>query len=246
VKRRQFIAGLGSAAAWPVVARAQQPALPVIGLLQIGAPSSYSFSGFRQGLKEAGYVESENLAVEYRFSNDDPDRLPELTADLVRRRVSVIVAFASIEAVKAAKAATSTIPIVFGNGGDPVQQGVVASLNRPGGNVTGITSMSGQLVGKQFGTFRDLLPKADYFAILSNPKNATAHEPFIRAAQAAAFAVGCTIEMLTASTSDEIDSVFAHIAEEKRVQGILVSNDPFFLARHVQLAIPAGRGRHQP
>jgi putative ABC transport system substrate-binding protein len=234
VKRRTFIAGLGSVAAWPLAARAQQGPVPVIGLLQIGAPFSYSFSGFRQGLKEAGYVEGQNLAVEYRFANYDPGRLPELAADLVRRQVRVIVGLTT--PLQAVKVVTGTIPIVFGNGGDPVQQGLVASLNRPGGNVTGITSMSGQLISKQFGTFHDLLPKAEYFGVLSNHKNPASHEPFIRGTQAAASAIGCTIEVLTASTSDEIDSVFAHLAKEKRVQGILVSNDPFFLARRVQLA----------
>ena len=225
-------------AAWPVVARAQQPAMPVIGLLQIGAPSSYSFAGLRQGLKEAGYVEGQNLAVEYRFANDDPGRLPELAADLVRRRVRV--SWPLLPPPGAARVATSTIPTVFGNGGDPLRQGV-ASLNRPGGNVTGMTSMSGELIGKQFRTFHDLLPKAEYFGVLSNHKNPASHEPFIRDVKAAASAIGCTIEVLTASTSDEIDSVFAHLAEEKRVQGILVSNDPFFLARRVQLAILAAR-----
>jgi putative ABC transport system substrate-binding protein len=211
--------------------------MPVIGLLQIGGPSSYSFSGLRQGLKEAGYVEGQNLAVEYRFANDDPGRLLELAADLVRRRVRVIVTLAT--PFGAARVATSTIPIVFGNGGDPLRQGV-ASLNRPGGNVTGMTSMSGELIGKQFGTLHDLLPQAAYFGALSNPKNAD-HQPFIRDLQAAASAIGCTIEVLTASNSDEIDSVFARLAEEKRVQGILVSNDPFFLTRRVQLAMLAVR-----
>jgi putative ABC transport system substrate-binding protein len=240
MRRRQFIAGLGSAAAWPVVARAQ-PAIPVIGLLQIGAPSSYSLSGFRQGLKEAGYVEGQNLAVEYRFANDDARRLPALAADLVRRRVRVIVAFSNPLTVQAAKAATSTIPIVFGNGLDPVQQGVVDSLNRPGGNVTGMTSMSGELVSKQFGIFHDLLPKATYVGVLSNPKNAAVHEQFIRGAQAAASAIGCTIEVLTAGTGDEIDSVFMRLTEEKVVQGLLVSNDLLFVARRVQLATLTAR-----
>jgi putative ABC transport system substrate-binding protein len=238
MKRRTFIAGLASAGAWPLAARAQQPAVPVIGILQIGAPSSYSFSGLRQGLNEAGYVEGQNLTVEYRFANDDPGRLPELAADLVRRRVRVIVALAT--PMRAVRVATSTIPIVFGNGGDPLQQGVV-SLNRPGGNVTGMTSMSGELIGKQFGTLHDLLPKAAYFGVLSNPRFAGAHELFIRDAQSAASAVGCTIAVLTASTGDEIDSVFAHLAEEKRVAGLLVSNDPLFLARRVQLATLAAR-----
>ena len=151
MKRRTFIAGLGSAMAWPLAARAQQPGVPVIGLLQMGAPSSWDFTGFRQGLKDMGYLEGQNLAIVYRWVDDDLDRLPGLAADLVHRQVRVIVAFGAALAVSAAKAATNTIPIVFGYGGDPVQQGLVVSLNRPGGNVTGITSLSGQLIGKQLG-----------------------------------------------------------------------------------------------
>jgi putative ABC transport system substrate-binding protein len=133
MKRREFMAGLGSAAAWPVVAWAQQPAMPVIGLLQIGAPSSWDFTGFRQGLKDLGYLEGQNFTIDVRWANDDADRLAGLVADLVRRQVRVIVAFGSLAAVRAAKAATNTIPIVFGYGGDPVQQGLIASLNRPEG-----------------------------------------------------------------------------------------------------------------
>src|SRR5262249_15229797 len=156
---REFIAGLGgAAAAWPLAARAPGPAMPVIGLLQIGAPSSRDFTGFRQGLKDTGYVEGQNLTGEVRWANNDPDRLPDFAAHLARRRVRVMVALASGLAVRAAKAATDTIPIVFGFGGNPVQQGFVASLNRPGGNITGMTSLSGELVGKQLGMLHELLP----------------------------------------------------------------------------------------
>jgi putative ABC transport system substrate-binding protein len=243
LRRREFIAGLGgAAAAWPIAARAQRTEMPVIGLLQIGAPSSWDFTGFRQGLKDTGYVEGQNLTVEVRWANDDPDRLPDLAADLVRRRVRVIVALASVLAVRAAKAATDTIPIVFGFGSDPVQQGFVASLNRPGGNVTGMTSLSGELVGKQLGMLHELLPLASHFGFLSDPKAPT-HELLVKDAQAAAAAIGGTMEVLTASTSGEINAVFARIANEKRVQGLLVANSPFFLAprARVQLAILAAR-----
>ena len=168
IRRREFIAGLGSTAGWPLVARAQQPAMPVIGLLQMGAPSSWDFTGFRQGLKDMGYLEGQNLAIVYRWVDDDLDRLPGLAADLVHRQVRVIAAFGGVLAVRAAKAVTNTIPIVFAYGGDPVQQGLVASLNRPGGNVTGMTSLSGELIGKQLGILHELLPKASHFGLLTS------------------------------------------------------------------------------
>jgi len=167
MKRRTLIVGLGSVSAWPVAARAQQPAMPVIGLLQIGGPSSWDFTGFRQGLKDMGYVEGQNLAIDLRWANDDPDRLPGLAADLVRRQVRVLAAFGSALAINAAKAATNTIPIVFGYGGDPVQQGLVASFNRPGGNVTGMSALSNELFGKQLGLLHELLPQASHFGFLS-------------------------------------------------------------------------------
>ena len=147
--RREFIAGLGSAAACPAVARAQRPAMPVIGLLQTGAPSTWNFTGFRQGLKDMGYLEGQNLMIEFRWADNDLDRLPELASDLVHRQVRVIVALGGNAAVRAARAATNTIPIVFGFGSDPVEQGLVASLNQPGGNVTGMTSLTAGLLGKQ-------------------------------------------------------------------------------------------------
>jgi putative ABC transport system substrate-binding protein len=197
IRRRKFLAAVATAAAaaWPLAGGAQRPQMPVIGLLQLGAPSSWDFTGFRQGLKEAGYVEGQNLAIEVRWANYDPDRLPELAADLVHRRVRVIVAIASSLAVRAAKAATDTIPIVFGLGNDPVQQGFVASLNRPGGNITGMTSLSTALVGKQLGMLHELLPQASHFGFLSDPSIAS-HELVVKDAQAAASAIGRTIEVL--------------------------------------------------
>jgi putative ABC transport system substrate-binding protein len=240
IRRRDFITLLGGAAAWPLAARAQRTEIPLIGLLQIGAPFSWDFTGFRQGLKDAGYAEGENLAIEVRWANNDPDRLPDLAADLVHRRVRVIVAFGGSLAVRAAKAATGTIPIVFGYGGDPVQQGLVASLNRPGGNVTGMTSLSGELVGKQLGLLHELLPQASHFGFLSDLK-LPGHELLVKDAQAAASAIGCSIEVLTASTSGEIDAVFARIANEKRVQGLLVAPIPFSAPARVQLAILGAR-----
>jgi putative ABC transport system substrate-binding protein len=240
IRRREFIAWLGGAAVWTLAARAQQPAMPLIGLLQIGAPSSWDLTGFRQGLKDTGYVEGQNLAIEVRWANNDLNRLPELAADLVLRQVRVIVAIGSILPVRAAKAATNTIPIVFGYGGDPVQQGLVASLNRPGANITGMTSLTDELFSKQLGLLHELLPQVSHFGILSDPKTAS-HELVVKDAQAAASAIGCSIEVLTASTSGEIDDAFARVAHEKRVGGLLVSNSPFFIAARVQLAILAAR-----
>ena len=222
------------------MARAQQRPAPVIGLLQTGAPSTWNFTGFRQGLKDVGYLEGQNLMIEFRWADNDLDRLPELASDLVHRQVRVIVALPGNAAVRAAKAVTNTIPIVFGFGSDPVQQGLVASLNRPGGNVTGMTSLSNELFGKQLGMLHELLPQASHFGFLSNPKTPV-HELAVKDVQAAASAMGGTIEVLTASTSGEIDTVFARLVNEKRVQGLLVSNDPLFLVARVQLAILAAR-----
>jgi putative ABC transport system substrate-binding protein len=240
MRRREFIAGLGSTAAWPVVARAQERALPVVGLLQIGAPSSWDFTGFRQGLKDMGYLEGQNLTMDVRWANNDPDRLPGLAADLVHHQVRVIVAFAGNAAVRAAKTATDTIPIVFGFGSDPVQQGLVASLNHPGGNITGITSLSTELLGKQLGVLHELLPQASHFGLLSDLKSPV-HGFIVKDAQAAASAIGARIEVLTASSSGEIDTVFARLADEKSVQGLLVSSVPFFIFARTQLAILAAR-----
>jgi putative tryptophan/tyrosine transport system substrate-binding protein len=243
INRRAFVTTLGGAAAAlarPRAACAQQATTPVIGLLLIGAPTAYDLSGFRQGLKDAGYVEGQNLTIDYRWANDDPERLPPLAAELVHREVRVIVTLASTLAALAAKAATDTIPIVFGFGGDPVQEGVVASLNRPGGNITGMTSLSAALIGKQLGILHELLPQADRVGVLSNPKIAS-HARYVQDSQAAAAAIGESVEILTASSGDEIDAALTNLADAKRIQGLLVSNDPFYLARRVQLAILAAR-----
>jgi putative ABC transport system substrate-binding protein len=190
-------------------------------------------TAFLRGLKEAGFVEGQNVAIEYRWANNEAERLPELAADLVRRRVDVIVALASTQAVVAAKGATTTIPIVFGQGADPVQQGLVVSMNRPGGNVSGVISMSGELGGKQIGLLHDLLPRATRFAILIKPGNGV-NEVLLRDARAAASAVGRQIEVFTASTNGEIDTAIASLVQ-KRAEALLVTTDPLFIDRRVQL-----------
>jgi putative ABC transport system substrate-binding protein len=244
VRRRQFITLVGGAAVAPALfrplaARAQQPALPVIGFLHSAAPFVYPLAGFRQGLKEAGYVEGQNVAVEYRWANNEVGRLPELAADLARRRVDVIVALASGQAALAAKAATATIPIVFGNGTDPVQVGLVASLNRPGGNISGVSSMSGELGGKQIGLLHELLPRATRFAMLVNPDSSAA-EALIKDARAAALAIGGQIEVFNANTAGGIDTAFAGFVQEQ-AEGLLVTTDPLFNDRRVQLITQTAR-----
>jgi putative ABC transport system substrate-binding protein len=226
-RRREFITLLSGASTWPLAVRAQQSTIPTIGVLQLGMPTSYDLSGFRQGLKEAGYVEGQNLKIEYRFANDDPARLPELAADLVGRKVNVIAAVGSALAARAAKDATNTIPIIFGQGIDPIKQGLVASLNRPGGNVTGVLSLASELYGKQIGLLHELMPQAVHLGVLVSPKSAI-YESIVKDTQSAASAKGQTVEILDASTSAYIDAVFARIGNEKRVQGLLVTNEPFF------------------
>lgn len=233
MRRREFIRLIGGAVVvWPLRGRTQQPA--AIGILQIGKPGSYDLSGFRQGLKDSGFLEGQNLTIEYRFANDDPNRLAELAADLVHRQVRVIVAIASTLSVRAAMAATSTIPILFGFGADPVQLGIVASLNRPEGNITGMTSMSGELVGKQLGILHELLPHAARFGVLINRVNPS-QQIVAKDAIAAAPALGVTIESVTANNSDEIEAGLARLVDEKHVEGLLISNDPLFIERHDQI-----------
>ena len=239
MKRREFI-GLAGAVAWPLVARAQQPDKPVIGLLAIGTSSAWNLAGFRQGLKDAGYVEGQNLTIEYRFANDDPARLPELAADLVRRKVRVIAAIASALAVRSAKDATDTIPVVFGYGLDPVKQGIVASLNRPGGNMTGAISLANELFGKQLGIMHELLPHASRIGVLANPSSAN-RKSIAQDTQAAAAALGLTVEILYAGSVGEIDALFARLDADKRVQALLITNDPFFVAQRGQIATLAAR-----
>jgi putative tryptophan/tyrosine transport system substrate-binding protein len=235
LKRRDFITLLGGAAAWPLVAHAQQPAMPVIGYLGNASPeaTAHLVAAFRKGLSENGFVEGQNVAIEFRWTNNDETKLPELAADLVRRRVAVITAPGSIAASLAAKAATATIPIVFSAGADPVKIGLVASLNRPGGNVTGVSTMNNELVGKQFGLLHEVLPSAVRFAVLINSNN-PASEATIMDARAAAAAIGRSIEVLTVSTGSEIDAAFASLVQ-KRVEALLVAPDPLFINRRVQL-----------
>jgi putative tryptophan/tyrosine transport system substrate-binding protein len=240
MKRREFITLLG-AAAWPFAARAQQPTMPVIGLLHPGSPEANArfIAGFRKGLAETGHVEGRNVSIEYRWGHGEITRLPELTADLVRRAASVIVTPGGVAAALAAKAATATIPIVFVIGVDPVQAGLVASLNRPGGNITGITSMNSGLAAKQLGLLHQLLQRDARFAVLVNSSN-----PQIRLAladvQAAAAAMGHPLDIVTATTNREITLAFKE-AVQKRADAILISPDPLFASRPVQMATLAAR-----
>jgi putative ABC transport system substrate-binding protein len=242
MKRREFIALLGgAAAAWPRVAHAQQPRMPVIGYLHPGWPDlSPSLAPFRQGLKEAGFVEGQNLAVEYRWAEDQFDRLPGLAADLVRRQVAVIVASGGAAPVLAAKAATATIPIVFQGGVDPVKLGLVASFNRPGGNVTGVSNLSGGLMGTKGVEFlRQLVPGASSLGMLMNRSNPNA-ENDLTEAQAAARALGWKLQVLYAGTEGEIDTAFASLARQ-RIGALLVDADPLFTGRREQLVALAAR-----
>jgi putative ABC transport system substrate-binding protein len=221
VKRRTFIVGLVSAAAWPVVARAQQPALPVVGFLSLGPPSpnaSYVVA-FRQGLAAAGFVEGRTVAIEYRWANGRGGRLAPLAAELVQRKVAVIVALDSGPTVLAAKAATSTIPIVFASATDPIGFGLVASLSRPGGNMTGVTFLSSELTGKQLGLLLEMAPSATTVAYLTNPRVPHSDVPK-RGTLAAARALGRQAIILEARNEAEIDAAFATLVE--RGAGALV------------------------
>jgi putative ABC transport system substrate-binding protein len=241
--RRKFVAGLGGAAAWPIAAWAQQPAMPVIGFVTLGEgqPRNAKFyAAFHKGLAEQGYVESRNLLIEYRFAKFDFGRVPELVADLVRRQVVVIVAPGNA-AAKAAKAATSSIPVVFFTSGDPVENGLVPSLNRPGGNLTGIAAMSVEVEPKRFGLLRELLPHAERFAVLVNSTSPNT-EALIRDAQAAAKSIGGQIEILDASTSREIDAAFADLSQ-RRADALLVSPNTFLLNRSTQIVTLAALHR---
>jgi putative ABC transport system substrate-binding protein len=231
MKRREFVAGLGSALAWPMVARAQQPVLPVIGYLgPQSAEDEYKRTvSFLQGLKETGYVEGQNVAVEYRYANNQFDRLPALAADLVRRRVAVIVA-AGIEASLPAKAATTTIPIVFATGSDPVALGLVVSLNRPGANVTGIVNLGAELLPKQLQLLHELLPNASRFGVLADPAI-----PVVADLQAAARALGLQLVVVYARTESDLETAFATLSEQ-RVGAVLLGNASFFNPRIEQLA----------
>jgi ABC-type uncharacterized transport system substrate-binding protein len=242
MRRREFIALLGrAAAAWPFVARAQQPAMPVIGFLNHGSAdgSADRLRAFRQGLAETGHVEGRNVMIEFRWADNQIDRLPELAADLIRRPVSVIVTPASTPGSLAAKAATATIPIVFGIGTDPVQIGLVASFNHPGGNITGFSSMNWELGAKRLGLLHELLPRAKLFAVLTPPNQPEAALS-VKDVQAAASTIGRQIEVLTVSTNRDIDAAFATLVQA-RTDAILVSPDALFNHRLAHITTLAAR-----
>ena len=237
MRRREFITLLGgAAAAWPLAAGAQQPAMPVVGFLNSQSPEGYAerLRGFRQGLKDTGYVEGENVAIEYRWAEAQIDRLPELAAELVRRQVAVIVASVGPAPVLAAKAATTTTPIVFIVPEDPVRLGLVASLARPDGNLTGINFFTSELTAKRLGLLRELVPTAVRVAVLINPDNATTTETALRDLQSAVRAMGVQIQVLKASTSREIDAAFATFLREPP-DALFVVGDPLLNSRRVQL-----------
>jgi len=244
MKRRQFIVGLGSAAAWPLAARAQQPMLPVIGFVSGGSADALAayVAAFRKGLGEAGYVDGRNVTVEYHWLEGQYDRLPALMADLVRRRVAVIATPALTRAAIAAKAATTTIPIVFGVPEDPVKLGLVASLPRPGGNATGFNLFNTEVNAKRLQLLYRLAPKAVRVAVLVNPANATAAETTLREVQEGARIIGLQIQVLNASTSREIDAAFATLTRD-RPDALFVAPDAFFGSRRVQIATLAARER---
>jgi putative ABC transport system substrate-binding protein len=244
IRRRDFITLLGgAAAAWPVVARAQEATMPVVGYLYVGSPrpGAEELAGFRNGLSEAGYVEGRNVAIEYRWADGHYDSLPALAADLVRRQVTVIAAVGTSGPALAAKAATSSIPIVFQTGADPVDDGLVSSLSRPGGNVTGITSMNTGLMGKRLALLHELIPEATHFGLLVNPGSSFA-DSVVTEVRAAASNIGREIEVRAASNNHEIDLAFASLVK-KRLEALLVSPDGLFNDRRVQLVTLATHHR---
>jgi putative ABC transport system substrate-binding protein len=232
---------LGSTAAWPPAARAQQATMPVIGYLNLGLVGARrdDVTAFQRGLNELGFAEGRNVLIEYRWADDQYERLPDLAADLIQRRVTVIVAPNGTATTLAAKALTTTIPIVFSTSRDPVRTGLVASLNQPGGNVTGVIDMGSDLEAKQLELLHDLLPQAVRFAVLVNPKSPLA-EPTIKDVRTAALAIGKEIEILAASASSEIDLAFVRLAQN-RADALLIGPDALFLSRRVQIATMAAR-----
>jgi putative ABC transport system substrate-binding protein len=242
MRRREFIAGLGSAVTWPLVTSAQQPTMSVIGCLDAGAPERNAdfIAAFRKGLSEAGYIEGRNITIEFRYAFGDADRMPELAADLVRRRVAVIATPGSTPASLAAKGATTTIPIVFGIGADPVAVGLVPNLNRPGGNVTGYSEMNTEVGPKRFGLMHELgLPPAAPFGVLVNPKNQLT-ETAVKEAQAAAATLGRPILVVTASTEGDIEDAFASLVQKHTV-ALVIAPDVLFALHSNQVTALAAR-----
>ena len=234
MRRREFITLLGGAAAWPLAARAQQRAMPVIGFLA-SSRDAFRLHAFRQGLKEAGFIETENVAIEYRWADDQIGRLAVLAEDLVRRQVAVIAAIGGVPSAFAAKAATTTIPIVFLAGEDPVKLGLVASLARPGGNLTGINVFGIELAARRFELLRQLVPGATRIAVLVDPANAAGTESTLKGVEAAVGGMWRQIQVLNASTIREIDAAFATPVSE-RPEGLIVGSGAFLIDRRAQLA----------
>ena len=242
MRRREFIALLGGTAVWPLAARAQQPTLPVIGFLSSASPELWTdrLRGFRQGLSESGYVEGRNVTIEFRWAEGQNDRLPTLAAELVRGQVSVIAAIGSTPAALAAKTATSTIPIVFTTAADPAAVGLVASLNRPGGNVTGVTTLSAELASKRLELLHEVVPMATIVALLVNPTSTNLAESAVTELQAAARTLGLQLHVLHASTKRDFDMAFASLAQ-LRAGGLVITADAFFTSQMEQLAALAVR-----
>ena len=241
MNRRALISLLGGAAAWPLAARAQRPTMPVIGFLHGGSSESneHRIAAFRKGLNETGYIDGENVAIEFRWAHDQTGRLQELAADLVRRQVAVIATPGSTTSTHAAKAATWTIPIVFGMGGDPVNEGLVQSLAKPGGTMTGVAFLTGELGAKRLGLLHELLPSATRVVHLVNPSNPLT-APLVADVQAAASSIGMQIEVITATKKSEIDLAFAKMAQ-KHADAVLIAGDALLYGRRLQLAILAAR-----
>jgi putative tryptophan/tyrosine transport system substrate-binding protein len=240
MKRREFITLLGGAATWPLAARAQQPAVPVIGFLHAAFPRGFTeaVAGFRQGLGETGYVEGRNVTIEYRWAEGQYDRLPALAADLDRRQVAVVFA-SSPPAVRVVKAENSMLPIVFAMGEDPIKEGLVTSLSRPGGNVTGFSWFSNQLFGKRLALLSEIVPNAAVLALLVNPNNPNA-DPDTKEAQLAAGQLGRQLQVLTAGTEGDIETAFTAMVQ-RQVGAVAVGVDGFFLDRREQLVALAAR-----
>ena len=241
MRRREFITLLGTAVLWPLPARAQQPAMPVIGFLHPGFPETLSFlvSAFREGLQRAGYVEGQNVTIEYRWAKGQNEHLQTLVTDLVQRQVAVIAATGGSVSAQAASAATATIPIVFNVGGDPIKLGLVASFNRPGGNATGVSTLSPELEPKRLGLLRELVPHAATIAVLLNLTSPDADRQKLDI-QAAASAIGLQVRIFNASTENDFDAAFASLVKQ-RADALLVGNDVYFTSRREHIVALAAR-----